>query len=142
MIMRKKIERWCMEEGFLLYAQERARKEVCKVAENHRIDPKYEELEEAFEYDDKYIVPLVAYLTYKLHLAVLERNAGKRKRDIWWVFVRVELLGFYVEIFPAEFADLLVGLRDTVMPMLHEEYIRSLDGKTTETGKYGRIKFI
>ena len=27
------------------FAQERARKEVCEVTENHRIDPQYEELE-------------------------------------------------------------------------------------------------
>ena len=37
------------------FAQERARKEVCEVTENHRIDPQYEELDEAFEYDDRYI---------------------------------------------------------------------------------------
>ena len=53
------------------------------MAENHRIDPQYEELDEAFEYDDRYIAPLVTYLTYKLRLALLQRNAGKRKRGIW-----------------------------------------------------------
>ena len=34
------------------------------MTENHRIDPQYEELDEAFEYDDRYIAPLVTYLTY------------------------------------------------------------------------------
>ena len=110
-------------------AQERARKEVCEVAENHRIDPQYEELDEAFEYDDRYIAPLVTYLTYKLRLALLQRNAGKRKRGIWWVLVHVEMQGYYVEIFSAEFENLLTELRDAVIPMLHTEYVQMLNGK-------------
>lgn len=104
------------------FAQERARKEVCEVTENHRIDPQYEELDEAFEYDDRYIAPLVTYLTYKLRLALLQRNAGKRKRGIWWVLV-------HVEIFSAEFENLLTELRDAVIPMLHTEYVQMLNGK-------------
>ena len=78
MKLQEKIKSWCKDEKFMSFAQERARKEVCEVAENHRIDPQYEELDEAFEYDDRYIAPLVTYLTYKLRLALLQRNAGKR----------------------------------------------------------------
>lgn len=94
-----------------------------------RIDPQYEELDEAFEYDDRYIAPLVTYLTYKLRLALLQRNAGKRKRGIWWVLVHVEMQGYYVEIFSAEFENLLTELRDAVIPMLHTEYVQMLNGK-------------
>ena len=89
----------------------------------------YEELDEAFEYDDRYIAPLVTYLTYKLRLALLQRNAGKRKRGIWWVLVHVEMQGYYVEIFSAEFENLLTELRDAVIPMLHTEYVQMLNGK-------------
>ena len=98
MKLQEKIKSWCKDEKFMSFAQERARKEVCEVTENHRIDPQYEELDEAFEYDDRYIAPLVTYLTYKLRLALLQRNAGKRKRGIWWVLVHVEMQGYYVEI--------------------------------------------
>ena len=77
------------------FAQERARKEVCEVTENHRIDPQYEELDEAF----------------------------------WWVLVHVEMQGYYVEIFSAEFENLLTELRDAVIPMLHTEYVQMLNGK-------------
>ena len=114
MKLQEKIKSWCKDEKFMSFAQERARKEVCEVAENHRIDPQYEELDEAFEYDDRYIAPLVTYLTYKLRLALLQRNAGKRKRGIWWVLVHVEMQGYYVEIFSAEFENLLTELRDAV----------------------------
>ena len=99
MKLQEKIKSWCKDEKFMSYAQERVRKELCEVAENHRIDPQYEELDEAFDYDDRYIVPLVTYLTYKLRLALLQRNAGKRKRGIFWVLVHVEMQGFYVEVF-------------------------------------------
>lgn len=81
MKLQEKIKSWCKDEKFMSFAQERARKEVCEVTENHRIDPQYEELDEAFEYDDRYIAPLVTYLTYKLRLALLQRNAGKRKEE-------------------------------------------------------------
>ena len=111
------------------YAQERVRKELCEVAENHRIDPLYEELDEAFEYDDRYIVPLVTYLTYKLRLALLQRNAGKRKRGIFWVLVHVEMQGFYMEVFSEKFEGLLTELRDAVVPILHNDYVRSLNEK-------------
>lgn len=81
MKLQEKIKSWCKDEKFMSFAQERARKEVCEVTENHRIDSQYEELDEAFEYDDRYIAPLVTYLTYKLRLALLQRNAGKRKEE-------------------------------------------------------------
>ena len=47
MKLQEKIKSWCKDEKFMSFAQERARKEVCEVAENHRIDPQYEELDEA-----------------------------------------------------------------------------------------------
>lgn len=106
MKLQEKIKSWCKDEKFMSFAQERARKEVCEVAENHRIDPQYEELDEAFEYDDRYIAPLVTYLTYKLRLALLQRNAGKRKRGIWWVLVHVEMQGLLR-------GDILGGVRES-----------------------------
>ena len=134
--LEKKLDRMVMRDLYGKFKtapteeeRERARKEVCEVAENHRIDPQYEELDEAFEYDDRYIAPLVTYLTYKLRLALLQRNAGKRKRGIWWVLVHVEMQGYYVEIFSAEFENLLTELRDAVIPMLHTEYVQMLNGK-------------
>ena len=44
MKLQEKIKSWCKDEKFMSFAQERARKEVCEVTENHRIDPQYEEL--------------------------------------------------------------------------------------------------
>ena len=46
MKLQEKIKSWCKDEKFMSFAQERARKEVCEVTENHRIDPQYEELDE------------------------------------------------------------------------------------------------
>lgn len=38
MKLQEKIKSWCKDEKFMSFAQERARKEVCEVTENHRID--------------------------------------------------------------------------------------------------------
>ena len=62
----KKIERWCRDERFMHYTARRMNEEIADVPENWTYDPEFEELDEAFEYDDRYIAPLVTYLTYKL----------------------------------------------------------------------------
>ena len=59
MKLQEKIKSWCKDEKFMSFAQERARKEVCEVAENHRIDPQYEELDEAFEYVSLYVLIVI-----------------------------------------------------------------------------------
>ena len=91
MKLQEKIKSWCKDEKFMSFAQERARKEVCEVAENHRIDPQYEELDEAFEYDDRYIAPLVTYLTYKLRLALLHLHMDKHPPDSSFALTSVPL---------------------------------------------------
>lgn len=130
MKLQEKIESWCKDENFMHYVQERVRKEMCESTESHRIDPEYEKLDEGFEYEDRYIVPLVTYLTYKLRLAVVQRSARKRKRGIWWVLVHVEMQGHYVKVFAADFEPLLAELREAFLPMLHTEYIQTLNGKS------------
>lgn len=106
--------------------QKRIREEVCEVAKNHHIDPNYEELDKAFEYDDRYIAPLTAYLTYKLRLALLQRNNHRRNKGIWWVLVHVEMQGFYTKVFSTAFSGLMEELSEAVIPMLHMEYRQML----------------
>lgn len=129
MNVQKKIEKWSKDERFLRYANERMREEITDVAENHLVDPQYEELDEGFDGRDEYIEPLVTYLTYKLQLARLQRNRRKRNRGIWWVFVQVVMQGYYVQVFSEDFDPLLTALHEAIMPMLHDEYVQSLNGK-------------
>lgn len=126
MNVQEKIEKWCKDENFLMYADKRMRDEICHVPENQVLDPMFEELDEKFDMDDRYIDPMVSYLTYRLQLAKLTRNKRKRRRGIWWVFVQVMMLGHYVKVFENELSDLLVELQEEIMPMLHSEYIQSL----------------
>ncbi|MEO4806118.1 hypothetical protein ABHZ61_02290 [Bacteroides thetaiotaomicron] len=125
----RKIENWCKDERFLRYASRRMTEEITEVPENQQYDPQYEELDEAFDRDDRYVVPLAEYLAYRLHLAKLCKNARKRRRGIWQVFVQVAMLGCYTEVFAEVFDPLLAELHDTVMPMLHEEYVRKSNPK-------------
>ena len=90
---KKRIEKWLADENFRRYAEKRMQEEITEVPENHTLDRKYEELDEGFECDDRYISPLVEYLAYRLHLARLCRNPHKRRRGIWWVFVHVFMQG-------------------------------------------------
>ncbi len=129
MNVQKKIEKWSKDERFLRYANERMREEITDVAENHLVDPQYEELDEGFDGRDEYIEPLVTYLTYKLQLARLQRNRRKRNRGIWWVFVQVVMQGYYVQVFSEDFDPLLTALHEAIMPMLHDEYVQSLNEK-------------
>lgn len=71
--MKKKIEKWLQDERFTDYADRRILTEVDDVCENHRPDPEYEELVRAFRRDVRYIVPMVAYLSYRLQVAKLQR---------------------------------------------------------------------
>ena len=124
MKLQEKIKSWCKDEKFMSFAQERARKEVCEVAENHRIDPEYEELDEAITWDNRYIVPMMTYLTYRLQLVKLQKNAKNRNRRVWWIFVHVIMREDYTQLFDGKFEKFLTELHDTVMTMLHDEYTR------------------
>ena len=124
MKLQEKIKSWCKDEKFMSFAQERARKEVCEVAENHRIDPQYEELDEAITWDNRYIVPMMTYLTYRLQLVKLQKNAKNRNRRVWWIFVHVIMREDYTQLFDRKFEKFLTELHDTVMTMLHDEYTR------------------
>lgn len=51
MNVQQKIEKWCRNERFVHYANERISEELV-YAPNHRIDPEYEELDEAITWDN------------------------------------------------------------------------------------------
>lgn len=129
MNVQEKIEKWCKDENFLMYADKRMREEICSKPKNQVLDSRFEELNERFDIDDRYISPMVSYLTYRLQLAKLNRNRKKRRRGVWWVFVQVTMLGPYVKVFESELSNLLTELQEEIMPMLHYEYIQNLKGE-------------
>lgn len=124
MNVQKKFEKWYRDERFVRYMCERVSKEM-QCAANQRLTPEYQVLDTGFDWDKRYIVPLTTYLTYRLQLAKLQKKARKRNRGLWWVFIRVIILGIYTEHFPREFEKLRQALLEEIMPMLHEEYLQS-----------------
>lgn len=126
MNIKRKIGMWLEDERFRQYAERRMKEEITDVPENLVPDPRYEELDEGFERDDRYIVPLVEYLAYRLHLARLCRDPQKRRRGIWWVFVQISMQEPYKE-FADEFEPLVDELQDCIIPMLHDEYVKKLN---------------
>lgn len=134
MNVQKKIEKWYRDKRFVRYVNERVSEEIRRVSKQ-RPDPKYEELDEAFDQNDRYVVPLTTYLTYRLQVAKLQKNSPKRRRDIWWVFVQVIILGLYTEIPIKEFERLRMDLLEAIMPILHDEYIR-LSNKKNSKGRW------
>lgn len=129
MDIEKKIEKWCMDEKFLNYANNRMNEEICHVPENHVLTSQCDKLMEHFEWDDRYAAPLATYLTYRLQVGKLQRNTRKRHREIWWVFVQVAVQGFYINVFADEFGPLVEELRKTIMPLLHSEYVQKMNEK-------------
>ena len=83
------------------YTARRMNEEIADVPENWTYDPEFEELDEAFETDDRYAVPLATYLLYRLRVARLHRNVRRRSRAVWRVFIQVAMLGQYVQVFDA-----------------------------------------
>lgn len=129
MNVQKKIEKWCRDERFTDYSDRRILAEVEYVCDNYRPDPEYEELIRAFRRDERYIVPMVAYLNYRLQVAKPQKNIRRRKRAVWWVFVQSVLLSNATQIHFMEFSLLQTKLMETVMPMLHDEYVKKLNKK-------------
>jgi len=127
MNVQEQIKEWCKDGRFLRYANERMRKEITEVPENHVVTPEYEALDEGFEYDDRYAAPLAAYLTYRLQMAKLQKKAKVRKRGIWWVFVQIVILRLYTEITTKEFEKLQKESYGAIIPMLHNEYVMKLN---------------
>ena len=125
MKIEKKIELWLKDEKFVAFANERATAEMNR-RDNHVIDPNFEEAVLGFDDKDEYIVPMVEYLQYKLHMAKLCKNQQKRERAIWWVWAQVKVEAIYVKIFEVYYAPLLKELDETIFPMLRREYEKSL----------------
>ena len=98
--------------------------EEMRRAANQRLTAEYQVLNDGFDRDKRYIAPLTTYLTYRLQLARPQKKVRKRKRGIWWVFIRVIVLGIYTEHFPREFEKLRQDLLEDIMPILHEEYLK------------------
>lgn len=122
-IIEKRIENWCKDGRFVNFANRRMHQEITERLENRSYDALFEELDEAFDYDDRYIEPLVEYLTCRLHIAKLNKNKRQRERGIWWVWCQVAMEGHYVQVFSEYFDPLLTELRITLIPMLHKEYL-------------------
>lgn len=73
-IIEKRIENWCKDARFVNFANRRMHQEITERLENGSYDALFEELDEAFDYDDRYIEPLVEYLTCRLHIAKLNKK--------------------------------------------------------------------
>ncbi len=119
----KKLKKWYRDEQFVRYMHKRVNEEM-RSAANQRLTAEYRVLDDGFDRDKRYIAPLTNYLTYRLQLARLQKKARKRRRGIWWVFIRVIVLGIYTEHFPREFEKLRQDLLEDIMPILHEEYLK------------------
>ena len=131
MELQKKFDKWLEDEKFVTFANKRLKDEILHVPENHLLDPKHEELEEGFENygvgsSDWYAARLGRWRNYGMQLAKCSRNAKKRKRGIWWVYVQVHILGFYTKVFACEFENLVRMVNEEIMLILHSEYTQSL----------------
>lgn len=127
MKIEKKIEKWCRDNGFMDFADKRLQQELADSLADGSYDPLFEEMDAGFEYDDRYIIPMVEYMTCRLHLARLKKDRRQREQGIWQVWCMAGMLGQYVQVFSGHFHPLMAELRADLMPMLHREYVKQLN---------------
>ncbi|KAA3868548.1 hypothetical protein F3F80_13400, partial [Bacteroides ovatus] len=93
--------------------------------------PQSEEMAEGFEDNDEYVVPMVDYLSYRLHRAKIYRNRRRRERDIWWVWIQLKYEGIYVEACIKYYAKLVEEVEKDIYTILHREYVRMKRNQTS-----------
>lgn len=121
MSVAEQIEMWLDDEAFVAFANERMN-EVLR--QRHRVDSVFEEMDEGFDEEDAYIVPMVEYLSYRLHKALLCKNKRRREQEVWWVWYEVAMQGYYVQLFMPNYETLVEELRLELMPMIHRVYMQ------------------
>lgn len=117
-----KIEKWLENEQFVKFAEARMNHEIKNVP--HSVDPLFDEMEEGFENDEEYVVPMVEYLCCRLHKAKLCKNRRKREKGLWWVWYEIAMQGIYIKVFNCYYENLVEELRMEIMPMLYREYMQ------------------
>lgn len=117
-----KIEVWLEDEQFVKFANARMNHEIKHVP--HSVDPWFDEMEEGFDEEDEYVVPMVEYLSSRLHKAKLCKNRRKREKELWWVWYEIAMQGIYIKVFNCYYENLVEELRLEIMPMLYREYMQ------------------
>ena len=117
-----KIEVWLEDEQFVKFANARMNHEIKHVP--HSVDPWFDEMEEGFENDEEYVVPMVEYLCCRMHMAKLCTNRRKREKELWWVWYEIAMQGIYIKVFNCYYENLVEELRMEIMPMLYREYMQ------------------
>ena len=75
-------------------------------APNHRIDPEYEELDEAITWDNRYIVPMMTSLPIVCNWSNCRKMPRIRNRRVWWwIFVHVIMREDYTQLFDGKFEN-------------------------------------
>lgn len=121
MSVAEQIEIWLDDEAFVAFANERMNE---MLRQRHRVDPVFDEMDEGFDEEDAYIIPMVEYLSCRLHKALLCKNKRRREQEVWWVWYEVAMQGYYVQLFMPYYETLVEELRIELMPMIHREYMQ------------------
>ena len=117
-----KIEKWLENEQFVTFANERMNNVLLN--KRHPIDPMFEEMDEGFDEEDEYVVPMVEYLSSRLHKAKLCKNRRKREKELWWVWYMLAMQTYFIELLDEYYGALVEELRLEIMPMIHREYVK------------------
>lgn len=121
MTVAEQIEKWLGDEAFVAFADERMNKAL---RQQHRVALLFEEMDEGFDEEDAYVVPMVEYLSCRLHKAQLCNDKRRREQEVWWVWYEVTMQGYYVQLFMPYYETLVEELRLELMSIIHIEYMQ------------------
>ena len=117
-----KIDKWLENEQFVAFANKRMNNVLLN--KRHSIDPMFEEMDEGFDEEDEYVVPMVEYLSCRMHMAKLCTNRRKREKELWWVWYMLAMQTYFIELLDEYYGSLVEELRLEIMPMIHREYVK------------------
>lgn len=121
----KKIEKWLSDGKFEQFASEYITNEMKRRIDAGFCDRAFEEMNEAFDMEDGYIVPIAEYLSYKLHVARLRRKRDTGDREMWKVYYCLQMMGAYGQF--QVFEDLRGELWVCMMTAIHRDYVHTLN---------------
>lgn len=122
---RKKMEKWFGDEDFAQYVKQRTAREMQTRLDTGYHDRDFDRMDEAFENEDGYLVPMCEYLSYKFHVACLRKNRRQREQGMWEVYFNLQMLGVYSTFHV--FDDLNAELWEELMPVIHRDYVHTLN---------------
>lgn len=113
------------DKKFIDFCNDRVIHEIKEYLFHSKSDNYFMVLNKGFKTDKRYVVPLFAYVSSKLHYAKLLKNRKSREREFWWLYTLYITEKTYSNEYERFFEPLVNEIENEIFEILKEEYIKS-----------------